>query len=264
MNNKYPWYDSEWLDSYVLAKEIIQKYNPSMLEEFINKTDILKTRSDFKIINKSKMFDKTTYKEIQNVIKEVQDNNSDKEEFFRFGRKVVWDNSYLNELQIKLTNYVSEVVQEPVEPSYNFLSLYNNLGVCGVHMDAPYAKWTLDVCINQSEKWPIYFSRIQDWPEKYKTVEDNWQNQIKSDVTNDFSKYELKENEAVVFSGSSQWHYRDRILKSQKNNYCHLAFFHYIPEGSSDIVDPSRWAGLFKTPELSELPDGKIGKPNLF
>ena len=264
MDNNFPWYDSQWLSSYVIAKKLIKKYNPSMLEEFTTKTDILKTRSDFKIRHKSNLFDKTTYKKIQNLIKKVQDNNSDKEEFFRFGRKVVWDNNYLNELQSHLTDYVSELVQESVEPSYNFLSLYNNLGVCDVHMDAPYAKWTLDVCINQSELWPIYFSCVQDWPEQFESVGNDWGEFIKTDSTNQFSKYELKENEAVVFSGSSQWHYRDRILKSQKNNFCHLVFFHYIPEGTSDIVDPSRWAELFETPELSELPDGKVGKPNLF
>lgn len=258
MNDNYPWYDSDWLNSYVQAKEIIKKHNPSMLEDFISKTDILKTRSDFDIIKKADFFDTSAYKNIQNVIKEVQDNHSDMEELLRFGRKVFWDNDYLNEMQIKLTVYVSELVQEPVEPSYNFLSLYNNLGVCNVHMDAPYAKWTLDVCINQSEQWPIYFSQVKDWPEKFKTSDDNWRKHIKADPTNEFSKYELKENEAVVFSGSSQWHYRDRILKSQKNNYCHLVFFHYIPEGASDIVDPSCWAELFQTPELSGLPDGKI------
>ena len=54
MNNQFPWYDSQWLHTFVKAKEIITKHNPLMLEEFITKTDVLKTRSDFKIIQKSK------------------------------------------------------------------------------------------------------------------------------------------------------------------------------------------------------------------
>ena len=31
-------------------------------------------------------------------------------------------------------------------------------------MDAPDAKWTLDLCNEQSDAWPIHFSRIMPWP----------------------------------------------------------------------------------------------------
>ena len=34
-------------------------------------------------------------------------------------------------------------------PAYNFLSLYTQLDICEPHMDAPKAKWTLNVCIEQ-------------------------------------------------------------------------------------------------------------------
>ena len=75
----------------------------------------------------------------------------EKQELFNFGRLVVHDHPYFNQIQNTMTDLVSEIAQEPVEAYYNFLSLYNNLGVCEVHMDALSAKWTLDVCINQSD-----------------------------------------------------------------------------------------------------------------
>ncbi len=35
------------------------------------------------------------------------------------------------------------------------------------HMDAPDAMWTLDICLEQSEPWPISFSQPVDWPENF-------------------------------------------------------------------------------------------------
>jgi hypothetical protein len=71
-----------------------------------------------------------------------------------FGRFVVHDHPYFTELQQHIVPLVSAAVGEPVEAAYNFLSLYGGLGVCPPHMDSPEAKWTLDLCLNQSAPWP--------------------------------------------------------------------------------------------------------------
>ena len=55
---------------------------------------------------------------------------------------------------------VSGLVGEAVEASYNFLSLYAGAASCAVHMDAPSAKWTLDICIDQSRLWTIEVSDV--------------------------------------------------------------------------------------------------------
>jgi len=261
MKNNYPWYDSNWLNSYVQAKQIIKENYPSLLNNFIESTDVLKVRQDFQAIKYEHTFDRETLLEVNNFIRELQQSELGKQELFSFGRLLIHDHPFFNQLQNKFVDLVSEAAQEQVEPYYNFLSLYNNLGVCDVHMDAVYSKWTLDICIDQSDIWPIYMSQIVPWPENIKTVSEDWMNQIKDDPENKFKKYELKPGEGIVFGGSSQWHYRDRILREKKENYCHLIFFHFIPKGTRDIVDPSKWAGLFGVPELSDLEDGKSGSP---
>ena len=257
MKNNYPWYDSQWLSSYVIAKKIIKQYNPTLLEEFVCRTDLLRTRFDFQVTKLPNIVNKTTLKETREFLKELPPNELEKQELFKFGRMVIHDHPYLNRLQKTFTTLVSEIAQEPVEPYYNFLSLYNNLGICAVHMDAPYAKWTLDICVDQSEPWPIYFSSVQPWPESFKHAKNDWGARIIDDPENNFSKYNLQIGEGVVFSGSSQWHYRNRILNQKKKNYCHLAFFHFIPKGAREIVDPSQWASLFGIPELAQIADGK-------
>lgn len=157
------------------------------------------------------------------------------------------------QLHAKVIDFVSEAVGEEVESSYNFLSLYNNFGVCAVHMDAPIAKWTLDVCIEQSEPWPIYFSQVRPWPEDFICETRDWEACIKNDPENQFTAYLLQEGEAIIFSGSSQWHYRERISKTQQQNYCYLIFFHFHPTGQRKIFYPKNWANLFGIPELDNV-----------
>ena len=108
-----------------------------------------------------------------------------------FGRQVVHDHSELSKIQRTLTETVSSLVGEAVEPCYYFLSLYNNLGVCKVHMDAPLAKWTLDICIEQSAPWPIQFSQWVPWPEQFEQTQDDWRSQIVNDLKLQFQSYAL-------------------------------------------------------------------------
>ncbi len=170
-----------------------------------------------------------------------------------FGRFVKWDLPYMTTLQEQIADQVSDLVGEQVEPCYNFLSLYKELGVCGVHMDAPFSKWTVDLCIQQSAQWPIHFSKIVPWPEEWTAPDKDWEDQVKSDPANAFESFAMQEGEALIFSGSSQWHYRNAIERLQDANFCHLLFFHYIPAGTKALTRPANWKDLFDIPDLAVL-----------
>ena len=135
MTYTYPWYDSPWLRTYMQAQEIIKQHAPHRLAEFINAFDPLRTRPDYQVEKINEVFEPTLLKEIRDFVDTLKTGEMEKQELLNFGRLVVHDDPYFNQLQKKLTDLVSERVQEPVEPCYNFLSLYNNLGVCKVHMD---------------------------------------------------------------------------------------------------------------------------------
>ena len=249
----YPWYDSNWLTDYVRVKNYIKQHYREKYPEFFAAFEPLRTRHDFETIKLDNVFDRQTLQDARNIIQNLKSQEREKHEFFSFGRLVVHDLSFFNDLQQSLTDLVSKAVKEPVEPYYNFLSLYNNFGLCQVHMDAPEAKWTLDCCIEQSEPWPIYFSQVQSWPEAFKSRDKNWQEQIINDPNNIFSAYSLEEREGLIFSGSSQWHYRERIPQTTQKSFCHLVFFHYIPKGTREIIDPQNWSDLFDIPDLKSL-----------
>jgi len=255
MSDGLVWYDSNWLNKYVAAKELIAEIAPARLQHFVNRLAVLRTDPDFAVKDVDKPFAPDVLCEIKEIIKSLPSDALEVHEAKRFGRFIVHNHPRFTELQVKLVNTVSELVGEPVEPSYNFLSLYTRMGVCEPHLDAPSAKWTLDVCVDQSEAWPIHFSKVVPWPEDRPKFEQNWQESIKNDPNLLFQSKTLTPGNGIVFSGSSQWHYRDPLSPTKNSeSFCNLLFFHYIPRGAGDIVVPRNWSKVFGIPELANIP----------
>jgi hypothetical protein len=255
----YPWYDSVWLSRYEEAKAIIRTTRPDALASFVDAFRILHTRPDFKVQFFEHPFDAATMDEIRLVTASLRPTDLELHEARRFGRFVVHDHPFFTELQQRTVPWVSEAVGEPVEARYNFLSLYTSKGVCAVHMDAPEAKWTLDLCIDQAAPWPIYFSEVQPWPDSVADAwrNEGWEDNIKQSRSLDFTSHTLEPGQAVIFSGSSQWHYRDPMPEASGKQFCTLLFFHFIPKGTAEFVKPKNWARLFGIPELAVLAEAK-------
>ena len=248
-----PWYNSVWLCKYIAAKKMIERVRPDMLPAFINAFDRLKTCPDFSIRKLDHLFDDQVMEEIRETIRTLRPDAFEDHEAAKFGRRVVHRHPVFNALQKRVQPLVSELAGEVVEPSYNFLSLYSQFGVCPPHMDSPEAKWTLDLCIDQTEVWPIHFSQVVPWPEDFVDEGENWQDHLKECPNLRYTSYCLQPNEAVLFSGSSQWHYRDSLSTVGNGGFCNLLFFHFIPEGMGDIIQPQKWPELFGIPELAAV-----------
>lgn len=253
MEKSFPWYDSPWLSTYQKAQSIIREYAPERLAEFNSRMAIFRTKLTFETKPFRHLIGPDKLAQINVYIQQIDPGSFEKQEFLNFGRLVHHDLPYFNQLQHELTPFVSEHVGEEVEPCYNFLSLYTNLGVCALHMDAPEAKWTVDICLAQSAPWPIYFSQTLPWPENFTYAGHDWEEYIKKDPATIFTPYLIEPGDALLFSGSSQWHYRERITRTTKVNFCHLLFLHYIPRGTSELSQPENWAQLFGIEELKQL-----------
>ena len=253
LSARFPWYDSIWLQQYVAAQAFLAANHPQRLQPFIDAMAPLRTRPDFETSLLSGVIDEAMLGRIRAALAGLKPADLELHEIKTFGRWVVHDNPILTELQDRMTALVSDVVGEPVERSYNFLSLYTRLGRCPVHMDAPSAKWTLDICIDQSHEWPIHFSQVQPWPEASDYSMDDWEQRILGDPANRFESHIIQPGDAAVFSGSSQWHYRDPLPVAGGKGFCHLLFFHFIPQGVSGYLDPEGWEAYFDAPGLGAV-----------
>lgn len=248
------WYDSAWLSAYYAAKDVVARVAPARLDEFVRSFDVLRTSPGFEPRHLPGLFDATLLDQVRNTIRMIPKDTYRLHEIESFGRFIVQDWPEFTALQHSLTERVSHWAGEQVEPRYNFLSLYTKLGVCAPHLDAPGAKWTLDICIDQSERWPIHFSQIIPWPEQVPDLPENWNQAIKQNPELRFSAFELTPGDAVLFSGSSQWHYRDALPRDGGKHFCELLFLHYIPAGAGELVRGENWARLYDIPEIAEIP----------
>lgn len=152
----FPWYDAVWLNRYVETKRIIRDVAPDKLDMFEELLAPLRTRPDFKPIRLTNFLSEDFLRQTKAFIADLPNDQKETHEIFRFGRTVLHNHELFNEHHRAITAQVGELVSEEVEPSYNFLSLYYNMGVCEVHMDAPEAKYTVDLLIEQTVDWPIF------------------------------------------------------------------------------------------------------------
>jgi hypothetical protein len=251
----FPWYDDGWLRQYVAALKFIDQVRPSLRADFVAAFDRLRTPLDFRVRKLDRVFDDAVMAAIRRTIAELAAGSLEKHEVEGFGRSVVHDHSLFNQLHQAIVPLASELAGEALEPSYNFLSLYSDVGVCQPHLDMPVSKWTLDLCIDQSDVWPIHFSQVVPWPEAATFSTQDWQERIKASPDLKFSSWSLRPGEALWFSGSSQWHYRDRMEGASDKSYCNLLFFHFLPHGMSSFAEPRNWPDLFGLPELRAVVD---------
>lgn len=224
------WYDAYWQASYDRALNFLAKAYPKDAEAFVEALASFPVPHSFEARQLRAFFDAERIAEMRDVISGLPKAELEAHELLPYGRLVLHDHPYFTDLQAQLVERVGEGVGEAVEASYNFLSLYNNLGVCDLHMDAPSAKWTLDVCIDQSDVWPLHLSRVQPWPFRLDGLSVDWRKSVLAGER--FSSHVLEPGDALLFGGSAQWHYRERIPRRSANNFCHLIFFHFIPVGT--------------------------------
>jgi hypothetical protein len=152
----------------------------------------------------------------------------------KFSRFMAQNVGIFQHIHNQLADFVSEQFEEQVKPSYSFLSMYDNNGICPLHIDRDQCLYTIDYLIRQDdpEPWPIYIGQPISDEERQDicdtglaTPEDEHHIfRIKEGQT--FTKVELQPNDAVLYSGTHQWHYRDRINFGQAD----LAFFHFVPK----------------------------------
>ena len=247
------WYDSQFLRRLEVAKRYLAAVRPDALATFSDGFAALQPAPAFRETLIDDVFDAATHAAIIEASRTAAIDTSTMQarENAAFGRDVVWDHPFFLTLQEQVRPLAETIAGMALVSSYNFLSRYGAQGKCDLHMDHPDAMFTFDYCIAQDAVWPIHVSRPVDWP----TAEfaQNFDPEaIIADPRYGFAEHLLQPNQALLFNGSSQWHYR---RPKQAGGFCHLLFFHYVRAGCEDLVQPRRWADHFPIPELAPLCD---------
>ena len=263
MRSSYPWYDSHWLAGYHSAHAWLARERPGRERDLDALVAPLRTDPGFTPRTLPGVFDARTMADIRDAIASLAPLDLELHEARRFGRFVVHDHPLFVALAPRLAETVAQACGEPVVPCYTFLALYTRSGRCEPHMDTPHAKWTLDLCVDTNVDWPIHFSPVVPWPSPATAWDGDWQARVRDDPRHAPRSVTLHPGEAVVFGGSSQWHWRDPMPPARDGGvpYCTLLFFHFLPRGTEAIVEPGNWPALLGVPELASALPAPVASP---
>lgn len=155
-----------------------------------------------------------------------------------FNRKYAHNVGFFQSIHSQLSDYASQLFGEKVQPSYNFLSMYNKGGQCPLHIDRPQCRYTIDYLIrqDQSEPWPIRVGPQMSNEERdaITVPHPSTKTGIKQVVdTVDWTEVHLYPNDAVCYSGTNAWHYRPTKSKGKAD----LVFFHFVSEAFNGPLD---------------------------
>jgi hypothetical protein len=141
----------------------------------------------------------------------------------------------------QLVDTASDIFGEPVKPSYSFLSMYKDNGICPLHIDRPQCRYTIDYLIRQtqSEPWPILIGDHMTDEERQAIDEGegghpDTPEKIDARIAAEtWHRIELNPNDAVCYSGTHSWHYRPDRLRGTAD----LVFFHFVRVGFDGPLD---------------------------
>jgi hypothetical protein len=179
------------------------------------------------------LFDPATHEAIQAFLDEripLMPVNEDRE---RFVRTYAHNVPFFVKIHQQLADLASDLFGEPVKPSYSFLSMYQDNGICPLHIDRPQCRYTIDYLIRQTqpEPWPILIGEHMTDGQRAVFENQDALFPIQSDeieariAAEKWSRVELKPNDAVCYSGTHSWHYRPDRLRGTAD----LVFFHFVP-----------------------------------
>ena len=152
----------------------------------------------------------------------------------QFVRKYAHNVPFFVGIHRQLTEFASERFGEKLKPSYVFLSMYEDNGICPLHIDRPQCYRTVDYLISQddTEPWPILIGEPMSDEDRIK-IDENGKGHPETDeeiaeriAAETWHEALLKPNDAVLYSGTHSWHYRPKRLKGKAS----LAFFHFVQE----------------------------------
>ena len=158
----------------------------------------------------SNILKKEDFNELQEYVKNLDKStlgHSDDFNRYEFG-----GSELLNSIHNKLIPIAKDFFEsETLVPSFNFGSWYYGEASLEKHRDVSPCTYSIDLCVYQKTPWDLYVEDIA---------------------------YTLQENEALLYYGEGQKHWREAFPDPESNIVCNVFFFYVEPDHWS-ITEPA-------------------------
>lgn len=195
----------------------------------------MKPKEPFVIKN---FFQKAELGRLQAYLESLKTNPIMKEDIKSFSRLYCVNDPLTQKLhQTHAWDVASTVFPVPLKPSYSFVSLYRpGQGSCPIHVDRPQCFYTIDVCINQAQPWPIYVNSKEKFLAYPIWIGGKDDESIVEEMKNTSQEFLLEPGDALCYSGTHHPHWRNQL---QPDNFCDLIFFHFVAADFTGSLWPS-------------------------
>jgi len=129
---------------------------------------------------------------------------------YQGNNRFVWQNDAAARfVHHQITGIISQIVPEPIKPSYSLLSIYKSGAILKKHTDRPQCVWNLSLLIDSnpevevSDSWPIYF-----------------------EIEGQVKDVRLDMGDGVLYSGTDIPHWRDALPDGHTAT---LILCHFVP-----------------------------------
>jgi hypothetical protein len=149
------------------------------------------------------------FKELQDYVKNLDKSTlGHSAEFSRyeFGGSEILDSLHKKLMPLAMDFFESQTLV----PSFNFGSWYYGQASLEKHRDVAPCTYSIDLCVYQNTPWDLYVEGVP---------------------------YTLQENEALLYYGEGQKHWREEFPDSGNNVVCNVFFFYVEPDHWS-IIEP--------------------------
>jgi hypothetical protein len=149
------------------------------------------------------------FKELQDYVKGLDKSTLDHSaEFSRyeFGGSKILDSLHKKLMPVAIDFFESQTLV----PSFNFGSWYYGQASLEKHRDVAPCTYSIDLCVYQTSPWDLYVEGIP---------------------------YSLQENDALLYYGEGQKHWREDFPNKQDTVVCNVFFFYVEPDHWS-IIEP--------------------------
>lgn len=247
---KYPWYDTHQLDAIELARRYLAIVRPDKLGPFMERISRYKVDLSFRARLLPDFLQAGRMARLQIAVSQVCQQELMQGEAVLHGRVKARHHAEFAALHEELTGQVEAQVGERLEPSYLMFTRYDSTGRLPVHLDSPDSKWALGICLQAPVSWPLHCGRTVEWPPRHDPA---WTPaQVLADPAMEFRAFDLRRGDAVLFSGSAQWHYRAPVPPMGGGHF-DLLYLQYVPKGEGRVIKSRHWAEEFGIPELADL-----------
>lgn len=149
------------------------------------------------------------FKMLQDHVKNIDKSNT---RFYDGYNRYEWNSTpELNEIHQKLLPIAREHFESTtLLPSFNFASWYFGNASLEHHTDINACTYSIDLAVYKTQDWDLYVEGVP---------------------------YSLKENEALLYYGEKQEHWREPLINPDNNVICNVFFFYVEPEHWFFTVD---------------------------